>query len=156
MKLNEIFLPERRQTIRNKRVASWNSHSSSKRFLMREWISLIESENLNPAETVEEEFLAQLSLVAPHTKVSLNSQKPDVLELVHIDVENRGQGEGSRALELLCTLADKYNVTLELYVATDPEDGFTVSDLVNWYESYGFEIQTNLHMVRFSEFDVTY
>lgn len=57
--------------------------------------------------------------------------------LVHIsDITGTGGGSGTKALQELCRLADKYNVTLELTAygyADTPSEA-----LVRWYKKHGF------------------
>lgn len=57
----------------------------------------------------------------------------------------RGQGYGSKVLNLICEDADRENVTL--FLEPVASDGLTQKELVAWYERHGFDWGT-WHMRR--------
>ncbi len=66
------------------------------------------------------------------------------VEISHIGIDEpfRGAGNGSKALQLICDIADRYGVTLMASPADDAdgEDGLPDKEaLGDWYERFGFE-----------------
>ena len=110
----------------------------------------VTEEEVSPAETMWDEFDSKVKKIAPNCKISLREEGPSQLYISHIAVnwEFRGKGEASRAMSLLCDLADKHKVTLSLSVAEDAEEDFDAESLFDWYERLGFEQTRNRDMVR--------
>lgn len=50
----------------------------------------------------------------------------------------RGKGQGSAALKMLCDAADRFGVSIQL-IASSFGDGLSNDDLIEWYGRYGFE-----------------
>lgn len=50
----------------------------------------------------------------------------------------KGKGNGSRALRLICELADRHNVTIMATVEPLHTDGLSKADLHRWYRRAGF------------------
>lgn len=61
---------------------------------------------------------------------------------------NKGQGDGSRALQWLVDLADKHQVTLTGNVQRVGDEGLTVNQLRRWYKRNGFHVNRHLEMQR--------
>jgi GNAT superfamily N-acetyltransferase len=66
------------------------------------------------------------------------------LESISIDPEERGRNFGSRAINLLVRIADKYGIPIELQVGADEAQ----IDLVRFYEKRGFEFVGGAFMRR--------
>ena len=63
-----------------------------------------------------------------------------------IQTLNKGQGDGSRALQWLIDLADKHQVTLTGNVQRVGDEGLTVNQLRRWYKRYGFNLDRRRHL----------
>ncbi len=70
----------------------------------------------------------------------------NTVEIEEIIALEMGQGYGSRAMNILCSLADDMDITLVLGVANDDDGYFTADDmpdenqLIDFYSRFGFEI----------------
>ena len=92
----------------------------------------------SPADLLTNDFYEQMeqSGLDAYVEVSLTETNDNTVDLLSILARTKEQGNGSKVLELLTTLADKYGVTLTLSPASDADD---LERLVDWYERYGFE-----------------
>jgi GNAT superfamily N-acetyltransferase len=113
-------------------------------------MSRVKKGPLAPAEAAEaacEAFWETHREVAPDIEVDVGAHG-NTLELhsIYLDPAYRGQGQGSRTLDLLVRLADEYGVRVELEVGgDDDEDGI---DLMEFYGSRGFVWQEGGYMLR--------
>lgn len=64
---------------------------------------------------------------------------PAMVWVMYLKAYEKGRGDGSRILKMLCDLADRKGVTLYLEPAPDKKCLLEYSDLVAWYTSYGFK-----------------
>lgn len=106
---------------------------------MREFINLIESaQEGSPADLLTDEFYdaMQQSGLSGHVEVSLGETDDRTVDLISIRALRREQGNGSKAMTLLCDLADKYGVVLTLSPAADSDE---LERLVDWYHGFGFD-----------------
>ncbi len=71
----------------------------------------------------------------------------DKIHLSFIRSVERGAGGGSKALDWLCSLADKHGVAMDLD-AKPVGKGLNKSQLIKWYVSRGFDRQKGEGMVR--------
>ena len=123
----------------------------------RKLISLIESQQMSPAEQLEDAFWTayEADEISNKSRVALHQHGPDCVELSHIETneEFRGQGVGNAIIELLTELADKFQVRLCAAPATDAdetngEDGMGYQDLCDWYARWDFESVSRDRMIR--------
>lgn len=123
--------------------------------MMRHWITVCEMttlitqsyidaayEALNQAG-VPSEIIVDLSDM-PEDVMGFSSDLPNLVELSYIAVPERiqGQGQGSKVLRVLTTLADKMGVTLVLTASENVDDEdwpMSSAELSYWYERYGFQ-----------------
>lgn len=74
--------------------------------------------------------------------ISMSASR-DVDDQVEIkDIQSKARGAGARALARICDLADKHDVSIELYAhgyADVPTD-----KLVSYYERFGFECRNDM------------
>ncbi len=95
---------------------------------------------------VRSEFMRSFRKEFPHcahrngTTVMLIPGPAEGAELyfMRLPRQKRGRGLGSEALDSLCRLADKHNVTLTSHVKPSDEGGLRFWDFVEWYERRGF------------------
>ncbi len=67
-------------------------------------------------------------------KVELSAVRNTIVRIS--DIESMKKGSGTKAMELICDLADKYKTTIELTAfgySDTPTDA-----LVSWYKKFGF------------------
>jgi hypothetical protein len=84
-------------------------------------------------------------------RVSLHAHAQDQVEISFIGTAEgqRGKGYANAAMNLICTAADRFGVTLVLGIADDADGergSLTVEQLHDWYETFGFE--GGMRMVR--------
>lgn len=61
------------------------------------------------------------------------------LGILYIFSLEREKGNASKVMKIMCDLADKYSITLELEAAsTDEKNGRKNKELLAWYNRYGF------------------
>lgn len=96
-------------------------------------------EFLNITETPDE-FLqdaralqSQLRKIGVHLTLTKADEK--TVELDYIEVRDRNEGHGARAMKALIALADNHGTRVMLYPVTDSEEDFDLSD---WYGRLGF------------------
>jgi ribosomal protein S18 acetylase RimI-like enzyme len=65
---------------------------------------------------------------------------------INVPREHRGKGYGSQLLTQILADADKENA--ELWLEVSPSDGLSYSQLVTWYERYGFSESNYGYLVR--------
>ena len=112
----------------------------------RRWIILCEAE-----ETAADTFIAEaknlLQQLGEHVNVLLTSHAPTVVEIDSITAEPMQAGWGTKALKLLCDLADEHHITLMLEVDDDDDDSEddrpSADILINLYSRFDFEIIPN-------------
>lgn len=109
---------------------------------MRCFLNIVE--NADPARKMQDAFRVWCRANTPNCYIDfMPGDTPDEVEVdsLWIDPEHRGNGEASRALRMLCALADKYGITLSLApVPTDDETpGLDSDDLRGFYRRCGFE-----------------
>ncbi len=68
-----------------------------------------------------------------------SSDGPNFVRLSDIVTLNKGSGACSRALKMICDLADEYDVDIELSAKSYGRAHLTNQQLVDWYSRYGFE-----------------
>lgn len=61
-------------------------------------------------------------------------------ELVSIEALNKGQGDGTQCLNLICHTADLYGVTLTVYARAHDHRPHSTVRAIRWYERHGFKI----------------
>lgn len=114
---------------------------------MRDLIRIVEG-NDHAAQAMIDGFYDAMDQAPDLRTVSVSlhvdTRFPDAVELSLIRTQPgmRGRGTASKAMALLCDIADQYEVTLTLGVAEDAdgrEQGLTAEELRDWYTRWGFE-----------------
>jgi hypothetical protein len=62
----------------------------------------------------------------------------NAVRLKEITSAEKNKGDGSRALRLICRLADRHNVTIMATVEPLGKDGLSKAELHSWYRRAGF------------------
>ncbi len=100
---------------------------------------------------VRSEFMRSFRKGFPHcahrngTTVMVIPGPAEAAELyfMRLPRQKRGRGLGSEALDSLCRLADKHNVTLTSHAKPSDDGGLRFGDLVEWFERRGFVPQVS-------------
>lgn len=73
------------------------------------------------------------------TSVEVSKHKTDEIHIS--DIQSYERGDGSKALQIICDLADKHGVTMSLFASS--YGNVPVEKLVEWYTRYGFVVKSN-------------
>ena len=84
------------------------------------------------------ERLSQNEIFVNKTSIRLIQVSDDTVELARIVSATKGTGTGSAILKRITTLADKYNIKIDLTVIPDSPN--LLNRLTNWYKRFGFAI----------------
>lgn len=114
---------------------------------MRDMIRLLEASQPTAEamiEAFEDALYQRPDLSDVSVSLHVDTRYPDAVELSLIRTKpgHRRRGSGSKAMALLCDIADQYGVTLTLGVADDAtsrQEGLSTEELHDWYTRWGFE-----------------
>jgi hypothetical protein len=121
----------------------------------------VENSQQYPAETFMHEAEASLAPMSGNVSAILIPQDGDTVEINHISAMPMRSGWGTKAMNIIVSLADRCGVTLTLEVDNDSDDwghddedesqptDDTASipsndDLMGWYGGYGFSVADGL------------